>query len=74
MGFDNFSYILLSRPSALSGAARVLDICATFDRHSYRFATAESDRIAIANDVRAIGQDFARTIIQVDQRTDGVDE
>jgi len=52
------SDFLFARPSFLSGAARVLDLGATFDQYNQSRTGEEADAIALFNDFRAVGLDL----------------
>lgn len=49
---------LFAAPSFLSGAARILDLGATFDDYNKSWTGAEADAAALRNDFAAIGNDM----------------
>jgi hypothetical protein len=61
--------ILFAWPSALSGAARVLDLGATFDVYNVSPDEATADAVAIYSDWLAVGKDLAEASVDVRQRS-----
>ncbi len=49
------STYLFSPPSVLSGVARILDLCGTFDEYNDSTTTEESDILAVLADWVAVG-------------------
>jgi len=49
---------LFARPSALSGAGRVIDLMGTFDRYNVSASPEEADARAIFSDWLAVGRDL----------------
>lgn len=61
MTFDAY---IFNTPGFMAGAARSLDIGATFDRGSYLISDtpAEADARAVASDWRMVGQDLQQAL------------
>ncbi len=53
---------LFAEPSALEGAARLLDLGTTLQEYNASHTEAEADTRALANDWRAVGEDMMSAI------------
>jgi len=58
---------LFARPSFVSGAARVLDLCGTFDAYNGSASEEEADQLALATDWAVVGKDMSTVIERVQQ-------
>ena len=67
---------LVAKPTALSGAARVIDLLGQYDADRISSRPQQADTIALYSDWRVIGQDLWLTMDACDLfgRTDGDDE
>lgn len=68
----DYTGLLYANPSAWSGAARVLDIGATFDDYNDAPTEHEADLLAIASDWYAVGADLHRVIRRYRPRVRGL--
>jgi hypothetical protein len=59
---------LFASPSFLSGAARVLDLGATFDSYNASSSDWEADSRAFNNDLSIVLQDFQNAVLTIKNR------
>lgn len=73
MTFDAY---IFNAPGFMSGAARSLDIGATFDRGSYLISDtpAEADARAVASDWKVVGQDLQVALEAYEQEQEAEEE
>ncbi|MEW6490360.1 MAG: hypothetical protein AB1578_20925 [Thermodesulfobacteriota bacterium] len=60
---------LFSMPSFLEGAARTLDLGATFDQFNAHPSPAVSDGRALAEDWKAVGRDLEAALAEFEAQT-----
>ncbi len=60
--FDDYTNLLYARPTFLSGVARVLDLGGTLNSYNRSVSPEVADRLALASDWFAVGQDLRRAI------------
>ena len=60
----NKFYSLYSRPSFLSGAARLVDLGGTFDRYQTSASPAQADSRALAQDWQSTGKALRKALRQ----------
>lgn len=58
----SYSGLLYARPSFLTGMARAFDIGGTLNVYNESTSGAIADRVALASDGQAIGEDLRRVI------------
>ena len=54
---------LYAKPNWLSGAVRIIDMGGTYDCYNQSANAAEADRIALASDWLAVGEDLRDAIV-----------
>ncbi len=59
---SNYSSLLFAQPTVIEGFGRLVDFAGILGQYNYSQSPAEADRIAIASDWRAIGDDFRAAI------------
>lgn len=57
--------ILLARPSFLGGLASIIDVGGTLNNYDGIITGEQADRIALANDARAVALDIAAAVERV---------
>ena len=61
----NKVFRLYAQPSALSGAARLVDLGGIFDRYNHSQTEAEADSRALASDWTAVANDLREAMKQM---------
>lgn len=59
---NDYSNLLFARPSFVEGMARVLDLAGTLNEYNSSVTPEEADRVALAADWRAVGDDLRNAI------------
>ncbi len=59
---NSYSSFLYAEPSFLDGMARLLDFAGTLNEYNSSLSGVQADRIALASDWRAIGDDLRLVI------------
>ena len=59
------SNFLFAKPSLFSGAARTLDVFATFDEYNSSSSPEEADTRALESDWGVVGQDLTKAVKKV---------
>jgi hypothetical protein len=59
---NSYSSFLYAEPSFLDGMARLLDFAGTLNEYNSSLSGEQADRIALASDWRAIGDDLRLVI------------
>jgi hypothetical protein len=59
---NKYSSLLYAEPSFLEGVGRLMDFAGVLNRYNYSPTPEEADRIALASDWYAIGDDMRQAI------------
>ena len=69
----DYTDLLYARPSVLEGIARLMDFSGSLNTYNLSRTPEEADRLALASDWYAVGQDLERAIANYEEslRTQG---
>jgi hypothetical protein len=64
---SDYTSYLFARPSFLEGVARIFDFSGSLNKYNVSRTPAEADRVALANDWKAVGEDMRSAMMQMEQ-------